>query len=865
MFIRRAVPFCLFALLILTASSSPENLRAVDRPAITTATCHDGIYEDGEFCGHDAFVTSGIPDMNHDCVTDALDMILFIPGFYSGSPSGDFNGDSFTGYDDLIFLRHRLGVFASPCNSVPVPNDVVGSIALSFSTNPATIDDNDTVGLVGSHMVWVVVDNIAGAKAIEYAVETSTNVILIDHFATTTSEYTSACAEDSLKSLVISLPAPLGAGPQVIAGIQYHINDGNPGTVKIVGSVCAGRVRWFGADLAFSHHFGTIANAGINGSTPGPTPPTDNTPPSLVGLVTGSVYADAADDCTFNGPDYPVADRVVEVNPGEHLVHTNDNGVYWFWLEPGDYTVKLQDGANDPWRLTACQAATTEVTVTAGNLTTGPAIALIPRGQITGTVYRDYDANCALNSPDYAVAGRMIEVNPGGYLAFTDYNGGYSVNVPQGAYTVTQATIANDLWALQPCSPASHSVTVAAGANASDNNFALIWTGPNLCKVSVAAYSNGVIAYTGCPGSHPWRTPCPGLESEYVFAVMADKKSTDPVAAGSILTLTLDPAYIISTVTSNVAFSTVGSTANERIIQFTDEIKPGQVCVVTVHGTPNPNSGSLYVTTMDFDSGGCTGVQTASIQDYVQCSCDPNDMHVAPPGCGPNGEIVGNAPFTYRVRFENVGPGAAHNIFIKDVLDADLDLNSLRILKASHPVTGLQIDPGNELVIRFDGIELAGKGNPGANKGFVLFMIDPKPNLANGTTIQNTAAITFDYNVPVITNTVLNTIQAMPCHVTGVDPRVPGTNSLGQNYPNPFNPTTTIGYGLASQALVTISVYDINGKLVRTLVSDTKPAGRYTVDWDGRNQAGNSVASGVYLSRMSAGSFVETKKLVLLK
>jgi len=160
---------------------------------------------------------------------------------------------------------------------------------------------------------------------------------------------------------------------------------------------------------------------------------------------------------------------------------------------------------------------------------------------------------------------------------------------------------------------------------------------------------------------------------------------------------------------------------------------------------------------------------------------------------------------------------------------------------------------------------LAGTGNPNANKGFVIFMIKPKPNLANGTTILNTAGITFDFNEPVITNTVLNTIQSMPCHVTGVDPRVPDTNSLGQNYPNPFNPTTTIGYGLASQALVTISIYDINGQLVRMLVSDTKPAGLYTVNWDGRNQAGNSVASGVYLSRMSAGSFVETKKLVLLK
>ena len=125
MFTRRAVLLPLFTLLSLVAFSGQDYVRAVGRPVVATATCHDGVWEDGEFCGYDAYVTSGIPDMNHDCVTDALDMIVFIPLFFSTSPSGDFNNDGGTNYDDLIFLKHQLGHFASPCNSTPVPNVVV--------------------------------------------------------------------------------------------------------------------------------------------------------------------------------------------------------------------------------------------------------------------------------------------------------------------------------------------------------------------------------------------------------------------------------------------------------------------------------------------------------------------------------------------------------------------------------------------------------------------------------------------------------------------------------------------------------------------------------------------------------------------
>jgi hypothetical protein len=363
-------------------------------------------------------------------------------------------------------------------------------------------------------------------------------------------------------------------------------------------------------------------------------------------------------------------------------------------------------------------------------------------------------------------------------------------------------------------------------------------------------------------------SPCPGVEHEYILAVTVDPLSTVPVVAGSTLDITLDPAFTIATVSSDCSISPVSSSgANQRTIEFDDALYPGHVCVVKVRATPTADG--PYDTNVLFDDGGlCTGVKTASLTENDECSCDPNDMRVAPPGCGTHGGIIGNAPLTYKIRFENIGPGRAHNIYVRDILDGDLELGSLRVLAASDEVTGVQIDPGNKLVISFDGIELPGTYNPqDNNKGFVIFMIDPKPNLANGTTITNLAQITFDFNDPVVTNMVLNTIQNPPCPATGIgpDPRIPTTTSLGQNHPNPFNPSTSIEYGLASAEDVTISVYNVNGELVQTLVNDRLPAGWHTTDWNGRDQNGSPVASGVYLYRMRAGSFVNTKKLVLLK
>lgn len=88
---------------------------------------------------------------------------------------------------------------------------------------------------------------------------------------------------------------------------------------------------------------------------------------------------------------------------------------------------------------------------------------------------------------------------------------------------------------------------------------------------------------------------------------------------------------------------------------------------------------------------------------------------------------------------------------------------------------------------------------------------------------------------------------------------------LHQNYPNPFNPATTIAYSLAERSHVTIEVFNLLGQKVNTLIDREESAGSYSINWNGNDASGKSVATGVYFYRLRAGDHVESKKMILLK
>ena len=100
---------------------------------------------------------------------------------------------------------------------------------------------------------------------------------------------------------------------------------------------------------------------------------------------------------------------------------------------------------------------------------------------------------------------------------------------------------------------------------------------------------------------------------------------------------------------------------------------------------------------------------------------------------------------------------------------------------------------------------------------------------------------------------------------TSLDDLVPKSYSLSQNYPNPFNPVTAVKYGLPASGEVNLAVYNVLGQRVRQLVSGYVEAGQHEVDWNGTDDNGQAVSTGVYLYRLDAGDYSQTKKMIFVK
>lgn len=126
-------------------------------------------------------------------------------------------------------------------------------------------------------------------------------------------------------------------------------------------------------------------------------------------------------------------------------------------------------------------------------------------------------------------------------------------------------------------------------------------------------------------------------------------------------------------------------------------------------------------------------------------------------------------------------------------------------------------------------------------------------NVTTGSYVYRLKQIDFDGTVNYSSEVVAN-IEA-----------VPSDFELFQNYPNPFNPTTTIQFKVPETSDVSIVIYDMLGQVVKTLFTENVQAGKYSVDWNGTNNAGLKMSSGSYIYRMTTGNFIETKEMILLK
>lgn len=230
-------------------------------------------------------------------------------------------------------------------------------------------------------------------------------------------------------------------------------------------------------------------------------------------------------------------------------------------------------------------------------------------------------------------------------------------------------------------------------------------------------------------------------------------------------------------------------------------------------------SGPAFAPNMPFATNTGTPV-VDEVCEPIRNSFDPNDKRVNPKGVGPQGFIPKNTPMDYTIRFVNKGNDVAYKIIIVDQIDENLNLSTLQPLASSHPYQ-LQFTDSHrqELKFVFNNINLPDSAsNPSQSHGYVRFRIFPKPDLALGTEIKNGAAIYFDFNPPIFTNTVLNTLY--------LPPLVPGlldsVTVISQVAPKGFSknrveifPNPSLGqFQVQTDQLASVKIFSIEGRLI---------------------------------------------------
>ncbi|HLP52479.1 MAG TPA: PKD domain-containing protein [Chitinophagales bacterium] len=237
----------------------------------------------------------------------------------------------------------------------------------------------------------------------------------------------------------------------------------------------------------------------------------------------------------------------------------------------------------------------------------------------------------------------------------------------------------------------------------------------------------------------------------------------------------------------------------------------------------------------------------ALVQDTVTGSWDPNDKAVSPKGKGDFGIVpLETNVLSYRIRFQNTGTAPAHDVIIRDALSNHIDLSTVKVTAASHAHTFEMI--GNQLVVSFANIMLPDSGaDYEASQGYIDVRVKLKPNLALGTQVFNTAEIYFDFNEPVITNTVTNTLGQL---VSGIE----AIESLEfAMLPNPASTQVTVRGDFDKNA-----TFELMNQLGQTLLTGPVNANNTTL-----NVA--DLSSGIYLVRIKNGTQSAVQKLVITR
>lgn len=431
----------------------------------------------------------------------------------------------------------------------------------------------------------------------------------------------------------------------------------------------------------------------------------------------------------------------------------------------------------------------------------------------TGNVFVDCNANCMRDVTEYSSSDEVITSGNGTYstTVIPDYNGNYNILSPYSSAQYTMNITPDADFALA-CATPSGSVYTAGAFSGPFVSINIL----NQTAVNSINYASMVL--------HPYSgSSVPG--GSFKFDAFYWVSHPDYCAllnnSGSFY-IKLDPhVQFVSVGGSTPAYTAIyPSASGDSIVWSIADLRQRAINMTGVKFTVNLSMSTTAVIGSNYclSAGVVSLVTETNAADNRASDCwviggpfDPNYKEVFPKGTGAQGNIPPTTgELAYTIHFQNVGTAPAVDVKIKDLLDNNLDKASLKVTASSHPVQ-TNISSDGLVTFLFDNIILADSTHDEPNShGFVSYKIRLKPNPTIGTQIKNTAAIYFDYNAPVITNTVVNTIW------------VPGS-SVGMAeaqqvkvavFPNPVQNLVSLE---TSEMIVSLKILNVLGEQVREL------------------------------------------------
>jgi PKD repeat protein len=366
-------------------------------------------------------------------------------------------------------------------------------------------------------------------------------------------------------------------------------------------------------------------------------------------------------------------------------------------------------------------------------------------GFYEGKVIMDQDSNCTQGVGDHPFTSTTIVATPGPYYGITDYQGNFRMALPIGSYTFS---VASTPFGTLPGCPASGSQVATVSTHLDTTSGINFYFKPN---------SGGDIAVTVSNGNHR-----PGFTNNSASVTVYNSQYVD--APNTVVKLVKPSAFAFTGTWHPMAPDAInGDTAIWNVGTLGLMAYAYRSGYVTVPANTPLNTPFTY---QGLASCGLAETNTVNNQTTVNGtvtgSYDPNDKQVwTATGANADGFVEPtDTTLRYLIRFQNTGTDTAFTIVVRDTFDTDLDISSLRILGASHPMnTEFTDSTGLRARFVFNNILLADSNtNEPASHGWLEYTIRKKNGLTNGTVMSNRASIYFDFNPPILTNRVNSTI-----------------------------------------------------------------------------------------------------------